>query len=215
MPQEAGECTRQGEAEGGEEGGGWEGNHSECHRGDESDAAREAIEPVDEVHGVLHAENPEEGEGQPDRIGDEQVARAERIRQDRNPNAERNRYCRNHHLTNELPACSEIETVVGQADEASEKNAQEECGDPRDWEWCATSEAERRGKDRHCRTNQEERERNGEAASARHQRCIDASLIWRVGKIERYGHTAHQLCADEGNDCRQRSDGEIERSVLH
>ena len=64
MSQEAGERPRQGEAEGGEQGGGREGDHPKGGCSDQGDPAREAIKPIDEVHGVLHAEDPEEGEGE-------------------------------------------------------------------------------------------------------------------------------------------------------
>ena len=120
MPQEAGERTRQGEAEGGEEGGGREGDHAQGDRRDQGNPTREAIEPIDKVHGVLHAKDPEEGKGEANGVGNQEVARAERIRQDRDPDAERDWYRRDHQLAGKLPACPQIEAIVGKADDASE-----------------------------------------------------------------------------------------------
>ena len=48
------------EAECGEQWRGGERDQAECHRGEERDATREPVQPINKVHAVLHAKRPED-----------------------------------------------------------------------------------------------------------------------------------------------------------
>ena len=111
--------------------GGQERRRAEGHRGDPGHAGREAIQAIDEVQRVVHADDPKDGEADPDRRGKRDQAVAAGIVHEVDADARGDDDRRYYEIPKELPARAKIERVVEQTDAEAERRGERGEGEAR------------------------------------------------------------------------------------
>ena len=175
--------------------------------GDAGHAGGEPVEAIDEVEGVVHADDPKDGEPDRDRRRELDQPVTARVVHEVDADAGRDDDRRDRDVAKELPAGAQIERVVEQADAEAERGGERREREARradlfrDEERLAVQAVDQPERE----DREPERDGDPETADPRDRRRVVAPAARDVEQTEPSRERADERCHTEGQEeCEQR-----------